>query len=31
MFKVFDTNGDGNFNQTEFEAAFTVLEIDFKV
>ena len=31
MFKIFDTNGDGTFDQTEFEAAFNVLEIDFKV
>lgn len=31
MFKLFDTNGDGTFDQKEFEAAFTVLEIDFKV
>jgi len=31
MFKLFDANGDGTFDQTEFEAAFTVLEIDFKV
>lgn len=31
MFKKFDANGDGRFDQMEFEAAFTVLEIDFKV
>jgi len=31
MFKVFDANGDGSFDQTEFEAAFTVLDVDFKV
>ena len=31
MFALFDTNGDGVFDQTEFEAAFTVLEIKFKV
>lgn len=31
MFKKFDANGDGKFDQVEFEAAFTVLEIDFKV
>ena len=31
MFKMFDTNGDGTFDQMEFEAAFTVLEINFKV
>lgn len=30
MFKKFDFNGDGCFDQTEFESAFTVLEIDFK-
>ena len=30
MFKRFDFNGDGCFNQTEFESAFTVLEIPFK-
>ena len=28
---MFDTNGDGVFDQKEFEAAFTVLEIKFKV
>lgn len=31
MFKLFDSNGDGVFDQTEFEAAFTVLEVPFKV
>lgn len=31
MFKMFDQNGDGVFDQTEFEAAFTVLEVPFKV
>jgi len=31
MFKRFDANGDGQFDQLEFEAAFTVLEIDFRV
>jgi len=31
MFKVFDSDGSGTFDQTEFEAAFTVLELDFKV
>ena len=31
MFKIFDANGDGSFDQTEFEAAFTVLDLDFKV
>ena len=30
MFKKFDFNGDGCFDQREFESAFTVLEIDFK-
>jgi len=27
---VFDTNGDGVFDELEFQAAFNVLEIDFK-
>ena len=31
MFKVFDSDGSGTFDQMEFEAAFTVLELDFKV
>ena len=31
MFKLFDQNGDGTFDQMEFESAFTVLEIDVKV
>lgn len=31
MFKTFDSDGSGTFDQTEFEACFTVLEIDFKV
>ena len=31
MFKMFDTDGSGSFNQTEFEAAFLALGIDFKV
>ena len=31
IFKKFDANGDGKFDQTEFEACFTVLEIQFKV
>jgi hypothetical protein len=31
MFKTFDSDGSGTFDQTEFEAAFTVLELDFKV
>jgi Ca2+-binding EF-hand superfamily protein len=31
MFKLFDTNGDGTFDQMEFEAAFNVLEIEVKV
>ena len=30
MFKTFDFNGDGVFDQQEFEAAFTVMEIPFK-
>ena len=30
-FKKFDTNKDGRFDKVEFEAIFTVLEIDFKV
>ena len=28
---MFDKNGDGVFDQLEFEAAFTVLKIEFKV
>ena len=31
MFTMFDSDGSGTFDQTEFEAAFTVLELDFKV
>ena len=31
MFKMFDTDGSGSFDQTEFEAAFRVLDINFKV
>ena len=31
MFKLFDTNGDGTFDQMEFEAAFNVLDIEVKV
>jgi len=31
MFKLFDKNGDGVFDQLEFETAFTVLQVDFKV
>ena len=28
---MFDKNGDGVFDMTEFEAMFTVLEISFKL
>jgi len=31
MFSMFDTNGDGVFDQLEFEWAFTALEVKFKV
>ena len=31
MFKMFDTDGSGSFDQMEFEAAFRVLGVDFKV
>lgn len=30
MFKRFDTNKDGFFNEVEFSCAFTVLKVDFK-
>jgi len=29
VFKRFDTNGDGYFNEVEFGCAFTVLKIEF--
>lgn len=31
MFEMFDTDGSGSFDQTEFEAAFACLQIKFKV